>query len=300
MKWRTLSLEDEIQADPGNSSGQDLTGVVAKEHMLPFHVGWTRDVVSRIAPPNRAEIYYLSPDRKTKLRLSVEAAKHFQENPMEHLSADNFSWKQKPLGLNNPQLERVRTAKPQSPRRVQKLPLPNFHPEVYHDQPGDISKESWGTIDKTADINANISNLGAEHKTYGGAGNPNMGNTAGMLENQKDLEEQIRRCRAETLAVQSKSTEKIRRARETPVKHSPGGARIKHTLNNNFPQFVGPDPREATGQAGIDISKGYANQSPVHYYAHENPIPDLAKYVHVKSEPPTHTDIKLEPPNGPI
>ena len=106
----------EIPTNLGRFAGQNVMKGIAMELMSPFHIGWIREAVSRQAQANRAEIYYLSPDGTKNLQSSKDAAKYFQNNPHEHLSADNFSWKQKPLGLNDQLFERVRTAKPQSPR----------------------------------------------------------------------------------------------------------------------------------------------------------------------------------------
>jgi hypothetical protein len=135
--------------------------------------------VSRNAIPNKAEIYYVSPDRGTKLRSSKDAVKYFQTHPHATLSADNFSWKQKALGLNDPVFERLRTAKAQSPRGrgilLMNIPPPIFDEDpphafgvnkVYHAQQGDIQKGSWGTVEKSEDINANTRDLEAERKAY--------------------------------------------------------------------------------------------------------------------------------------
>jgi hypothetical protein len=165
--------------DPGRFAGQSAPGGVAKNLMSPFHMGWVRDVVSRNAHPNKAEIYYISPDKGTKLRSSKDAVRYFLNYPHDNLSAENFSWKQKALGLNDPLFERLRTAKPQSPRG-RGVPLMNIPPpifdddpppafdvdEVYHVHPGDIREDSWGIVEKSEDVNANTRDFEAERKAY--------------------------------------------------------------------------------------------------------------------------------------
>ena len=96
--------------DPLNLGGfatRSTPGGITDNLMTPFLEGWARDVVSRNANPNKAEIYYVSPDRGTRLRSSKDAVKYFQTHPHSTLSADNFSWKQKALGLNDPVFERL-------------------------------------------------------------------------------------------------------------------------------------------------------------------------------------------------
>jgi hypothetical protein len=174
-----LSTQREDPLNLGRFAGKSAPGGVAKNLMSPFHMGWVREVVSRNAQPNKAEIYYISPDKRTKLRSSKDAVKYFLNYPHDNLSAENFSWKQKALGLNDPLFERLRTAKPQSPRRrevpLMKLPPPIFDDdpspafdinEVYHEQPGDIQEDSWGIVEKSEDVNANTRDFEAERKAY--------------------------------------------------------------------------------------------------------------------------------------
>ena len=87
--------------------------------------------------------------------------------------------------------------------------------DVYHEQPGDISTESWGTVERPADINDNISDLGGERKAYESAKKLREGNTNRSL--QEDYVQQILRYRAQTVAIQSKSAEKIRKAKDYPL-----------------------------------------------------------------------------------
>ena len=88
--------------------------------------------------------------------------------------------------------------------------------DVYHEQPGDISTESWGTVERPADINDNISDLGGERKAYESAKKSREGNTDGSLEEDEDYVQQILRYRAETVAIQSKSAVKIRKGESGP------------------------------------------------------------------------------------
>jgi hypothetical protein len=163
----TTQREDPLNL--GRFAGKSAPGGVAKNLMSPFHMGWVREVVSCNAQPNKAEIYYISPDKGTKLRSSKDAVRYFLNYPHDNLSAENFSWKQKALGLNDPLFERLRTAKPQSPRG-RGVPLMNIPPpifdddpppafdvdEVYHVHPGDIRE----------DVNANTRDFEAERKAY--------------------------------------------------------------------------------------------------------------------------------------
>ena len=121
-------------------------------------MGWVREVVSRNAQPNKAAIYYISPDKMTKLRSGQEAIRSFQTYPQDDMSADNFNWKQRPMGLSDPKFKTLRTAKPQSPCT---RPLMTLQPQLvfeddppqtvnvtsylYHEEPGDLPIESRET-----------------------------------------------------------------------------------------------------------------------------------------------------------
>ena len=112
----TVTRSTTRREDPLNLDGlkvQGAQGGIMKNLMSPFHMGWVREVVAHSVQPNKAVIYYVSPDKRTKLRSSKDAIKHFLIRPHDNLSTDNFSWKQRPLGLHNPNFETLRTAKPQ-------------------------------------------------------------------------------------------------------------------------------------------------------------------------------------------
>ena len=141
------------------------------ELMSPFHLGWMKEVVHRHAHPNRAKIYYWSPDG-IRLRSHNDTIRYFLSNPHDHLSERNFSWKKKLLGINDQQFERVQQASPQGTPPPKPPPPTSVFNEynIFHKHPGDILMESWGIVkqptESEEDINTNRRELKEEHKAY--------------------------------------------------------------------------------------------------------------------------------------
>ena len=61
-------------------------------------MGWLREVVSGKQPGKT--IYYISPDRTTMLQSLPDTEKYIISNLQDDLSADNFVWTMKVIGLD--------------------------------------------------------------------------------------------------------------------------------------------------------------------------------------------------------
>jgi hypothetical protein len=278
-----LTTQREDPLNLGRFAGKSAPGGVAKNLMLSFHMGWVREVVSRYAQPNKAKIYYISPDKGTKLRSSKDAVRYFLNYPHDNLSAENFSWKQKALGLNDPLIARVQTAKPQSPRG-RGVPLMNLQPpifdddsspafdvnEVYHVHPGDIQEDSWGIVKTSEDVNANTRDFEAEQKAFEHAKSLREGyehderfHTGHVEELGEDgLVQQIINIRARNVDIQSRSAEKAQKGKAAGlINCSPESVMIKHDHNDgNSDDFPDIAPTHSTPRT-TGVVKGTSHSS---------------------------------------
>jgi hypothetical protein len=111
--------------DPSKLPGDGANDEIQPKFLAPFYYGWTREVVFRQARRtgrNICDVYYVPlqsshhharPSSRRKQRSRKEQEQYYENFPDKDLSADNFCYLRRPLGLNNKAYEVVRLAKSQ-------------------------------------------------------------------------------------------------------------------------------------------------------------------------------------------
>ena len=94
------------------SSKHDVLKGEDNNFMIPFHMGFRREVVIG-SDGERMSIYYITPDRKTKVASRTAMQRYLNNNPTEGLSISKFCRKKIILGIDNPERETVRMARNQ-------------------------------------------------------------------------------------------------------------------------------------------------------------------------------------------
>ena len=109
-----------IKGDPSKKPGENAERHIDRDHLLPFHHGWKREVVI-LKPLNKNsatqyDIYYIPPansahrtrESKRKRKSKMDQERYFDDFPHSQLSVQNFSYVRRPLGLNNAAYEIIR------------------------------------------------------------------------------------------------------------------------------------------------------------------------------------------------
>lgn len=115
------SEEDAPRGNPDQPPGEGADKTIDSAYLLPFTLGWVREVVKRMPKGQGAtqyDVYYVPPpdtkyrtrEAKRKRRSKADQEKYFIDFPSEQLSVANFNYVRRPLGLNNAAYEVVRKA----------------------------------------------------------------------------------------------------------------------------------------------------------------------------------------------
>jgi len=129
-------VRNDSQGDPSREPGADAERKIDHDLLLPFTLGWKREVIFRAIKtgPPLVDVFYWPPkqDQKEtgvkgkgdqsgrKRRSKVDQERYFEEFPHPRLSVNNFSYVRRALGLNNEFYEMVRHSRPGLETRSEK------------------------------------------------------------------------------------------------------------------------------------------------------------------------------------
>ena len=157
--------EDEV-GDPSRDPGEGCTKYIDPDHLVPFRLGWKREVVRRennansISISTQYDIFYVPPlntryrtrEAKRKRRSKKDQEKYFEDFPSKELSIMNFNYVRRPLGINNAAYEIVRKARKDDvfSEELQPAKITTPRNSLMSAKPG--GKKSYKEVDESAGL----------------------------------------------------------------------------------------------------------------------------------------------------